>query len=100
MILTEASSTQVGGSKKFRQYEPYLGCVRFFGYLSAADPNCLRNYPIFTKSVMDMINHFDCLDPARRVLAFDTLAVVASTSEAKAFLNEPSEASKGRPFLT
>ncbi|KAH7694309.1 Protein F35G12.12 [Aphelenchoides avenae] len=70
----------------------YTGCVRFFGYLSASDPNCLRNYPIFTKSVMDMINHFDCLDPARRVLAFDTLAVVASTSEAKAFLNEPSEA--------
>uniref|UniRef100_A0A914ZVV4 26S proteasome non-ATPase regulatory subunit 5 n=1 Tax=Parascaris univalens TaxID=6257 RepID=A0A914ZVV4_PARUN len=60
--------------------------MKFFGHLSVTEVHCLRRYPIFLHSLFDIVHHFDILDASQRLLAFDTLAVLASTDDAKIFL--------------
>lgn len=51
------------------------------------DPEALEKYPKFVDSVLDMVYHFDCLDAPQRALAFETLAVMSSTSSAKKIMD-------------
>jgi hypothetical protein len=64
----------------------FSACIRFFGYLSTADPNSLTKFPLFTADVFDAVNRFDAFDPVRRKLAFETFAIITTTSGAKQFL--------------
>uniref|UniRef100_A0A9J2PHJ7 26S proteasome non-ATPase regulatory subunit 5 n=1 Tax=Ascaris lumbricoides TaxID=6252 RepID=A0A9J2PHJ7_ASCLU len=63
-----------------------LTLIKFFGHLSVTEVQCLGRYPIFLHSLFDIVHHFDILDASQRLLAFDTLAVLASTDDAKIFL--------------
>ncbi|KHN71896.1 26S proteasome non-ATPase regulatory subunit 5 [Toxocara canis] len=65
--------------------------IKFFGHLSVGDVGCLRRYPTFMHLMFDLVYHFDLLDASQRLLAFDTLALLASSDEAKIFLNTISE---------
>lgn len=60
--------------------------MKFFGHLSITDSHCLSQYPNFMRSLLDLIYQYDRLDASLRLLAFDTLAVVASTEDAKRYL--------------
>lgn len=65
-----------------------LACVRFFGYLSVINPDALTRFNLFTQEIFDQVNHFDQLDPVRRQLAFDTLALITTSSNAKQLLTQ------------
>uniref|UniRef100_A0A915CY30 26S proteasome non-ATPase regulatory subunit 5 n=1 Tax=Ditylenchus dipsaci TaxID=166011 RepID=A0A915CY30_9BILA len=68
----------------------HSACIRFFGHLSVNSPNALEKFSLFTSEIFDMIYHFDQVDATRRQLAFDTLAVMSTSSSAKQFLSIPS----------
>ncbi|VDL81098.1 unnamed protein product [Nippostrongylus brasiliensis] len=61
----------------------YPSCVKFFGSLCRVYPNLIVTFPSFVPAVIDMVMHFDLLDPAQRMLAFDTFAQIAYKREAK-----------------
>ena len=61
--------------------------MKFFGHLSITDAQCLRRYPNFLRNLLDLVYQYDRLDASLRLLAFDTLAVVASTEDAKRYLS-------------
>jgi len=65
----------------------HTACHRFFGYLASVAPDSLRAFPNFTGEVFNMVLHFDLLDAPRRLLAFDSLAVISTTSGAKTYLS-------------
>ncbi|KAI1729276.1 proteasome non-ATPase 26S subunit domain-containing protein [Ditylenchus destructor] len=66
----------------------HSACVRFFGYLSVINPDALTRFNLFTQEIFDQVNHFDQLDPVRRQLAFDTLALITTSSNAKQLLTQ------------
>ena len=65
--------------------------MKFFGHLSITDASCLDQYPNFLRSLLDLVYQYDRLDASLRLLAFDTFAVVASTNDAKRYLDSNSE---------
>lgn len=73
----------------FLFYIFFLACFRFFGYLTQSDPNALISYPLFSNEVFDTVYHFDCVDAVRRQFAFETLAIITTSSETKKFLTLP-----------
>uniref|UniRef100_A0A914H4B5 Uncharacterized protein n=1 Tax=Globodera rostochiensis TaxID=31243 RepID=A0A914H4B5_GLORO len=66
----------------------FSACIRFFAYLSSADTDSLTKFPEFTADVFDSVYRFDAFDVTRRQLAFETLAVIGSSSEAKQILSQ------------
>ncbi|KAL3115728.1 hypothetical protein niasHT_017860 [Heterodera trifolii] len=66
----------------------HIACIRFFAYLCTTDANALTKFPKFTADVFDAVFRFDAFDVTRRQLAFETLAVISSTSGAKQILSQ------------
>lgn len=72
------------------------GIIRFFGYMAAVDPvGTCDAYPQFLQSLWQLAFNWAELEPAQRLLAFDTLALLASTNKGRAYL-----AAKGRLWLS
>jgi hypothetical protein len=71
-------------------YHPvYAGLLRFFGHVAHRQPRAvLVTYPDFARAFLRMCLHYADLDAAQRLLAFDTLAIVAATGEGKTALDE------------
>ncbi|CAJ0568586.1 unnamed protein product, partial [Mesorhabditis spiculigera] len=66
----------------------YPGCVQYFGQLGRISPDELGEYPVFLDTVVDMVAHFDRLDPSLRAAAFDTLANIGYSDKGKAVLEK------------
>ncbi|CAJ0574431.1 unnamed protein product, partial [Mesorhabditis spiculigera] len=66
----------------------YPGCVQYFGQLGRISPEELGEYPVFLDTVVDMVAHFDRLDPSLRAAAFDTFANIAFSDKGKAVLEK------------
>ncbi|MFH4979564.1 hypothetical protein AB6A40_006273 [Gnathostoma spinigerum] len=69
----------------------FPGVIKFFGHFSVASPGCLTQYPLFLRSVFDLVYHFDYLDAAQRLLAFDTLSLVSSSNQSRILLSSSVE---------
>ncbi|CAJ0932697.1 unnamed protein product, partial [Mesorhabditis belari] len=66
----------------------YPGCIKYFGHLCRVFPSQLSVYPKFLDALVDLISHFDRLDPSLRLIAFDTLGNVGHSGEAKVELEK------------
>lgn len=65
----------------------FPAAIKFFGHLSVAGIECVKRYPKFLDLLLDLVYHFDRLDPSLRLLAFDTLGVIASSDHSRLYLN-------------
>uniref|UniRef100_A0A914H3P3 26S proteasome non-ATPase regulatory subunit 5 n=1 Tax=Globodera rostochiensis TaxID=31243 RepID=A0A914H3P3_GLORO len=78
---------------KHTKAEPDMGIIHIGGYfkpkkLFTADADSLTKFPEFTADVFDSVYRFDAFDVTRRQLAFETLAVICSSSGAKQILSQ------------
>uniref|UniRef100_A0A914HAH9 26S proteasome non-ATPase regulatory subunit 5 n=1 Tax=Globodera rostochiensis TaxID=31243 RepID=A0A914HAH9_GLORO len=77
---------------KHTKAEPDMGIIHIGGYFKlkkcTADADSLTKFPEFTADVFDSVYRFDAFDVTRRQLAFETLAVISSSSGAKQILSQ------------
>uniref|UniRef100_A0A183CA21 26S proteasome non-ATPase regulatory subunit 5 n=1 Tax=Globodera pallida TaxID=36090 RepID=A0A183CA21_GLOPA len=81
---------------KHTKAEPDMGIIHIGSYFKpkkcskkcTADADSLTKFPEFTADVFDSVYRFDAFDVTRRQLAFETLAVIGSSSGAKQILSQ------------
>lgn len=61
--------------------------IKFFGHLAKIDPKrCQLDFPDFLRSVFHLVLNYHLLEVGQRLLAFDTLSLIASTADGKSVL--------------
>uniref|UniRef100_A0A915HMF4 26S proteasome non-ATPase regulatory subunit 5 n=1 Tax=Romanomermis culicivorax TaxID=13658 RepID=A0A915HMF4_ROMCU len=63
--------------------------IKFFGHLAKVEPRSFNDeYPGFLKAVFHLVINYRLLEVSQRLLAFDSLGLIASTSDGKCILEK------------
>lgn len=74
---------------QYRKKFLFSAVIKFFGHLSRLYPKeCCEGYPLFLSSVFDLVLNYMHLEVGQRLLAFDTLGLIASTPDGKRVLEK------------
>lgn len=74
--------------------------MRLFGHLGRLYPKeCIEKYPKFFDATFQLVINYNLMEVAQRLLAFDTLGLLASTPDGKMVLSKFGKVSNRFDFI-